>query len=287
MSRVKKSRRAPKVQDRPGRWQVLLRRQRRLLAPAAAGAAVLLLLGAGVSLLHLVGQGASFGERIGDATARLGLRIAHVEVQGRLKTPEPLLRAALGITPGQPILAYSVQGARARIESINWVRGATVERRLPDTIVVQLTERRPFAVWQHEGKFRLIDRDGQVVTDSDVADFASQLPLVVGAGAPAAAAALLDVLAAQPDIQARVVAAVRVGERRWNLRMKNGADVLLPEGAETQALARLAELQAQHALLDRPLQAIDMRLPDRLVLRPPVVREADPKDAASTARRPT
>ncbi len=94
------------------------------------------------------------------------------------------------------------------------------------------------------------------------------LPLVVGAGAPEAATALLDALAAQPTLKPRVMAAVRVGERRWNLRMKNGTDVMLPEGADAPALARLAELQAADALLDRPLAVVDMRLPDRLVVRP-------------------
>jgi len=284
-----------KVQDRPGRWQVLLRRQRRLLLLVAAGGALILAIGACVSLLHVVGRGTNFQERIADATAMLGLRVGHVEIDGRVKTPEPLLRAAIGITPGAPILAYSVKAARARIESINWVRSATVERRLPGTIVVRLVERRPFAVWQHDGKFRLIDREGNVVTDSNVADFASQLPLVVGTGAnaspgtdgPCVAALLLDALAAQPAIEKRVTAAVRVGERRWNLRLANGIDVLLPEGAETQALAKLAELEAQHRLLDRPLRTIDMRLPDRFVFRPqPQTHAADPKDS-QTARKPT
>ncbi len=287
MPRVNKPRPAPKLLDRPGAWQVRLRRQRRLLVPAGVGLAAILVIGAGMSLLHAIGHGASFRERLGDATARLGLRVAQIDVEGRAKTPEPLLRAALGIAAGDPILGWSVDGARARIESIRWVLSATIERHLPDTIVVKLVERRPFAVWQHDGKFRLIDRDGQVVTDSDVADFASQLPLVVGIGAPEAAASLLDALAAQPKIQARVVAAVRVGERRWNLRLKNGIDVLLPEGAVPQALARLAELQTTHALLDRPLQAIDMRLPDRFVFRPQATREAAPKTDEPPARKPT
>ena len=286
MPRVKRPRPPVRMPDRPGRWQVLLRRQRRLLLPAGIGLGVLVVAAAGTSLLHIAGHGSNFRERVGDTTARLGLRVARIEVQGRVKTPEPLLRAALGIAAGDPILGYSVDGARARIESIRWVQSATVERHLPDTIVVKLTERRPFAVWQHDGKFRLIDRDGQVVTDSDVADFASQLPLVVGLGAPEAAASLLDALATQPAIQARVIAAVRVGERRWNLRLKNGIDVLLPEGAERQALARLAELQATHALLDRPLQAIDLRLPDRFVFRPQPM-PAGTKDATQPARKPT
>jgi cell division protein FtsQ len=246
----------------------------------------LFVFGMAAGLLHLLGQGESFRERLGNATAHLGLRVDQVIVEGRVKTPEPVLDRAIGIARGAPILSYALPAARARIEAINWVQSAVVQRRLPDTIVVQLQERRPFAVWQHEGRFRLVDRDGQVVTDSDVSTFAGQLPLIVGAGAPVAAAALLDALARQPNIQSRVSAAIRVGERRWNLRLTNGMDVLLPEGAEVQALTRLAELQATHQLLDRPLQAIDMRLPDRFVFRPQVTPAAEPRDAAPAAVPP-
>jgi cell division protein FtsQ len=268
---------APRIPDRPGRGRLLRRRLRGLGKPAAALAALLGFGLAGYVAVQIVGQGASFRERLLAATARLGLVVEDVVLEGRQKTPEPLLRAALGVRPGDPILGISLAGARARIETINWVASATVERRLPDTIIVQLQERRPFAVWQHEGRFVLIDRNGGTVTDSDVAAFANQVPLVVGAGAPAAAAALIDALAAWPDVMSRMVAAVRVGERRWNLRMKNGADVLLPEGAEAAALARLTEMQTTYALLDRPLAVIDMRLPDRLVVRPRP-EAADPKD---------
>jgi len=289
MPRVRRPAPRPFIQDRPSQWQVMRRRVRRTLPPTLA---MLMLLGAGLagaSALRQFGRGESLGERVGHATASLGLRVRDVVVEGRRKTPEALLRAAIGVNPGDPILTYSVAEARARIESIRWVRGASVTRRLPDTILVTLSERRPFAVWQHDGKFVLIDRDGELVTDSDVGTFSNELPLVVGDGAPAAAAALLDALAGQPAIQSRVQAAVRVGERRWNLRLTNGMDVLLPEGADAQALARLAELQGTHAILDRPLQALDLRLPDRLVFRPrEPARGADPKDSQSTqARKPT
>ena len=137
--------------------------------------------------------------------------------------------------------------------------------------MVRLEERRPYAVWQNGGKFQLIDRTGEVVVQQDPgkdADAFKTLPLVVGAGAPEAAASLLDDLAALPALKSRVVAAVRVGERRWNLHLSNGADVLLPEGAEGPAMTKLMELQSSQSLLDRPLQVVDMRLPDRLVVRP-------------------
>jgi cell division protein FtsQ len=152
--------------------------------------------------------------------------------------------------------------------------------------VVRIVERRPFAVWQNKGKFSLIDHAGKLVTDSDVATFFSQLPLVVGDGANTAAGTLIDALSAHPGLMERVVAAVRVGDRRWNLHLKSGTDVMLPEGADVQALAKLAELQASDALLDRPLERVDMRLPDRLVLRPYPEKAADGKPATKPAATP-
>ena len=285
--------------DRPTRWQLLRRRQRRLLRPAAWAAAALLLLGGGAALLRS-GQPSTTGaaatvtaagttiatlrERLGAVS---GLRVDHVVIEGRTSTPEPLLRAALGVSVGDKLLGFSLDAARARIETLTWVQHATVERRLPGTVVVQLTERRPVAVWQNAGKFVLIDRAGQVVAEQDpVKDAAafSVLPLVVGAGAPEGAAALMDQLAAHPGLKSRVVAAVRVGERRWNLRLNNGADVLLPEGQEAVAMDKLMELQASQALLDRPLQSLDMRLPDRMVLRP----QPEPRSPLPAGpRRPT
>jgi cell division protein FtsQ len=288
MPRVKAKARPPaqpppafaRMPDRPGRWRLISKRLRHLGRQAAAGGALVGGIAVVALVMQAVGQGASLRERIGDATGMLGLRVSSIRIEGRQKTPEPLLRAALGVREGDSILGFSVADARARLESIAWVQSATVERRLPGEIVVQLVERRPFAVWQLDGKFTLVDHDGAVVTDSDVATFAGQLPLIVGPGAPKAAADLFALLAEQPDIQARVTAAVRVGDRRWNLRMNNGTDVMLPEGAERQALARLVDLQASHGLLDRPLQVVDLRLPDRLVIRPA-------GDRPAPARKPT
>ena len=258
------------VKDRPGRVKLLLRRQKRLLRPAGWGVFAALVVLLGVIAIHSAAPGgtlATLRERLGGATAFAGLRITDVVIEGRANTPEPLLRAALGVSIGDPILGFSVEMARQRVETLSWVEHATVERRLPSTVVVFLQERRPFAIWQNQGKFALIDRTGQLVANQNVAEF-RQLPLVVGPGAPAAAATLIDALSDRPDLQKRIIAAVRVGERRWNLHLNNGADVMLPEGHEIVALDRLMQLQQQHALLDRPLAAIDLRLGDRLVLRP-------------------
>jgi cell division protein FtsQ len=209
----------------------------------------------------------SVRERIGELTAAAGLRVTDIAIDGRFNTPEPLLRAAIGVSKGDPILGFSLEETRARIKLIPWVEQATVERRLPGTVVVSLQERSPVAIWQNQGKKVLIDRYGKVVTNQDVGEF-SRLPLIVGQGAPAAAAALLNALRDRPSLMEKVSASVRVGDRRWNLRLTTGTDILLPEGHEGAALDRLIQLQQEHAVLDRPLAAIDLRLPDRLVFRP-------------------
>lgn len=241
-----------------------------------AGGITLLGLIAVVQATHPASTLMTMRERIGRV---IGLRVDHVVVEGRANTPEPLLHAALGVSPGDPMFGFSVEQARARIETLSWVKHVAVERRLPGTVVVSLQEKRPFAIWQYQGRFQLIDRNGEVVTNEDVGQFGS-LPLVVGLGAPPKAVALLDLLAQHPAVQAKVAAAVRVGDRRWNLKMTNGADVLLPEGAAAAAIAKLAELQASDALLDRPLAMIDLRLPDRLAVRPQPEVLAEPHAGA-------
>jgi cell division protein FtsQ len=283
-------RRTPRnsVQDRPAGWRLLLRRQRAHIKPAAWVVAGSLLVFVIAVIGHTAIPGgaasgtlASLHERLGNLTAATGLRVTDIRIEGRENTPEPLLRAALGVGKGDPILGFPLEAARSRIETLSWVDHATVERRLPGTVVVFLEERRPFAIWQNQGRYVLVDRAGQVVADQDVAQFRN-LPLIVGPGAPAAAKELLTALTDRPALAAKVQANVRVGERRWNLRMTNGTDVMLPEGHEVAALDRLMQLQQDHFLLDRPMAAIDMRLPDRLVFRP----RSDVKDGAGALPLP-
>jgi cell division protein FtsQ len=275
------------VKDRPRGWKLALRRQRRRIRPTLYGLGAVGLLVAIGAVVHSSSHQASLTslrQRFGAAGALFGLRVENVVITGRATTPQPLLDAAIGVEKGQPLLGFSVSEARARIDSIASVQEATVERRWPSTVVVSLTERHATAVWQHDGRFALIDKSGGVLADQDVR-LASQLPLVVGAGAPDHAATLLDDLAAHPDIRAHLVAAIRVSDRRWNLLMTSGAHVLLPDGGQAAALSRLDVLQKTHRLLDRPLQVIDLRLPDRVTLRP--VTQAAAPGAPAPVRRAT
>jgi cell division protein FtsQ len=269
---------------RPSRLKLLVRRQRRMLRPLSLSLVSFGVVMAGLMVVHSAQTGGTAARLQKSFAKHIDLRVQTITLDGRQNTPEPLLRAALGVNVGDPILGFSVEAARQRIESLSWVAHVAVERRLPGTIYVAMTERRPFAIWQTQGKFVLIDRNGETVTNEDVAAF-GELPLVVGTGAPPFAAALLDQLAQVPDIRDRVAAMVRVGERRWNLQLKNGLIVMLPEGHESVALAKLHDLQTSQALLDRPLISIDMRLPDRLAVRTKqgvsVTPDAHPADTAN------
>ncbi len=195
-----------------------------------------------------------------------GLTVQHVFVTGRGETSKDQVLAAVGVESGQSILDFNPAQARQRLLKLGWVKTARVERRLPDTIVVRLRERRALALWQHKGRHMLIDRGGKTITRHDLARFA-HLPIVVGQDAPMAAAALIDMLSRKPALFAQVRAAVRIGARRWDVRLKNGIKIHLPEIDAFAAWVRLAELAAEHQIFDRDVAAIDLRLPDRLVLR--------------------
>jgi cell division protein FtsQ len=211
------------------------------------------------------------------SSAALGLTVQDIEVEGRQTTDPATILAALRAKEGTPTLAVNPARAKAELEALPWVRSAVIERRLPGTIYVRLVERKPLALWQHGGKIELIDQQGAVIPVDRLDRFA-KLPLVVGEDAAGRAAALVAMLESEPELMAHVTAAIRVGGRRWNLRLDNSIDVLLPEDASQAAWAELARLDQSSAILKRNLLAIDMRLPDRLVLKlpPEPVKPAHP-----------
>ncbi|MGH7045150.1 MAG: cell division protein FtsQ/DivIB [Stellaceae bacterium] len=251
-----------------------------LIIAAGCGTAALSRLPAGRIAL------ADISARLIDATARLGFRVADIRVVGRETTDRETILAALGAKPGMPLLAVDPVRAKEQLEHLPWVRSATIERRFPDTVFVRLVEREPMALWQHGGRIDLIDRTGAVIPVARLDRFA-KLPLVVGEDAAQHAGALLAMLASEPDLAPRVTAAVRVGGRRWNLRLDKSIEVMLPAEDPAGAWADLARLQRSSAILQRDVRAIDMRLPDRLVVRlaPQPAKDASPaKKGRPTAK---
>jgi len=148
-------------------------------------------------------------------------------------------------------------------------------------LVVHLIERRPIALWQHQGQFALIDEDGEVITREGLGRF-SRLIHVVGADAPDHVGGLLELLETQPELKAQVKAAVRVGGRRWDLILAGGVDVRLPETGAPQALARLADFELETGVLGREIKVLDLRAPDRVIVR----RGGDGRPQEGAAKAP-
>lgn len=228
-------------------------------------------------LAHADFSPSSIGTAVLALTGKLGLRVDDIEVVGRATTDTATILAALDAHAGTPILAVNPSRAKQQLEALPWVRSASIERRLPGTIYVRLAERRPLAVWQHDGgKLDLIDRDGAVIPVTDLSRF-SKLPSVIGDDqARHGAAQLLDMLAGEPALAPRVTAVTLVGDRRWNVRIDNLIDVLLPEDDAANAWSKLAQLETTHRILQHDVTAIDLRFPDRLVVR---VTDAGAKEA--------
>lgn len=211
-------------------------------------------------------QGGHLPALVQALTARSGFAVAQLHITGNRDTSEIDIIGAIGLDGHTSLVGFDAADARVRVEALPWVQQATLRKVYPDAIEIDLTERRPFAVWQNDGQLTVIERDG-----APIAPFAgtrhARLPLVVGKGAAEAASVFVAKVAAQPALAAKVSGYVRVGERRWDLQVDGRIRVMLPETGEEAALAELARLDAEAALLSTDVTEIDMRLADRLTVR--------------------
>ena len=202
-----------------------------------------------------------------NAVANLaGFRITSVSMPGRKQLTQDEVLALGGVTGRSSLLFLDATTVRDRLIANPWIADATVLKLYPGHLTIEITERTAFARWQYQGRLSVIADDGAVLEPYVARHFAA-LPLVVGKGAETQAKDFLALLARYPEIRSATLAAVYVGERRWNLRLKSGLDIRLPEHDVGKALATLTKLDAEERLLSRDIVAVDMRLPDRLTVR--------------------
>lgn len=203
-----------------------------------------------------------------EMTRKAGFSVEDILVEGRNQTDKDLIVSVLQVEKGSPILAFNPHDALKRLGNISWVKSGVVERRLPSTIFVRLYEREPIALWQNNKIIKLIDREGHALRDL-AKDEVPSLPLVVGEGANTHAADLIAQLLQYQAILTPLHAAVRVSDRRWDLHMANNVIVKLPEENVGAALQRLNKAITQDQIFDRSVTALDLRLPDRMIVETP------------------
>ncbi len=253
------------------------------LRRAATGAILLVAAGVLVAGATWAGVPGIVGRTLSDQAGRAGLRVEQVEVTG-LKHMDFMTVNAVALDQRSLAMpSVDLEGVRQRLLAYGWIKDAHVSRRLPDTLMIQIDEREPAAVWQDQGHLMLIDAGG-VILDQVDAGHMPNLPLVIGPGAHLQEAAYQALLTAAPALKRHVRAATWVGNRRWDLLFDSGETLLLPEGEHESAaaLAKFAGLQAARPLLRRGWLRFDLRDPAKLVARRPGAAEralADPGEA--------
>jgi cell division protein FtsQ len=195
-----------------------------------------------------------------------GFALSNVTITGGERTTPESASAALALVKGGSIFGVRPDAARARLLMLPWVADAEVRRQFPDKVTVRLIEKRPFAIWKAGNELSVVERSGAVIIKVQDDTF-GRLPVIAGAGAPEAAAPMIDALAKEKAIQARLVVIDRVGERRWDLHLSGGVTVRLPEEGWERQLSELERLIVEKGVLERDIEMIDLRYPDNYVFR--------------------
>lgn len=211
--------------------------------------------------------GAAANAAVGTRFASLGFKLRAVRVQGASKLATTDILKKANVYKDMPLLGMDLGKLQADVQSVGWVKSVRVVRLLPDTLVLQVVERPQVAIWQDQGYTRVIDDKGEIIPEADPRQFAA-LPLVVGDGANDHAAQILNAVAQRPGLLAKVEAMVRVDNRRWDLRLKDGSLIQLPGAGIDAALIALEQLEVKSRILELGFERIDLRNPDIVTVRP-------------------
>ncbi|MGF7004837.1 cell division protein FtsQ/DivIB [Aminobacter sp. BE322] len=227
--------------------------------------------------------GGHFPTMVQGVTARSGFAVDQIKVSGNRETSEIDILDKLELNGWTSLVGFDAGQARQRIVSLPWVRGADVRKVYPNSIEIRIDEREAFAIWQHGRQLSVVDKSGGVIAPF-TGGSQLMLPMVVGLGAAEQAAGFVAQVQKVPGLAPRVRSYIRVGERRWDLRLDNGIAVKLPEFGVDSALAELMALDRDNGLLSRDISAVDMRLGDRLVVQ--LTPEAVERRAAELKNKP-
>jgi cell division protein FtsQ len=205
--------------------------------------------------------------RIRDIAARVvGFPIRVVDVTGVKELTKAEVLSASGLTPSGSLVFVDANEARAKVKAMPLVADATVRKLYPDRILITVTERDAYALWQHEGQVRVVSADGTVI-DTLRDQRYLKLPHVVGPGAALRVKEYVELLAQVPELKDQIRAGILVSERRWTIKLNSGIDVKLPEAGAVEALRQLISLDKQAQVLSKDVIDVDLRIPGRVAFR--------------------
>lgn len=196
----------------------------------------------------------------------MGFTVKAILLEGRVNSDGDVIKGLINIEKGDPIFSFGPKQAKELIERIAWVKSAHIERRLPSTIYIAIDERKPTALWKYNGKTKLLDEEGEAITDYNIERF-SELLIVKGKDAYKYTPSLVALLKAEPKLEKRVVFAEWIGKRRWDLTTDKGVVIKLPEEKPSRALKELSKAHDKDKILDLELKVVDMRQDSRIIIR--------------------
>ena len=199
------------------------------------------------------------------ASIESGFVVDDISLIGRINTKKSEIMEATKVARGQSILEIDPKKIHSQIEALPWVEFAVVQRYWPNKLVITISERRPIAIWQKDSNLALIDLNGNLIKVSNFRPF-RKLPTLVGEDAPSKASDLLKLLTTEPTLSKEVLGATWVGGRRWNVSLRGGIEVRLPEINPGQAWGLLSRVNQKYTLLERDINIIDLRLPNRIIV---------------------
>ena len=221
-----------------------------------------------------------------DLAARAGFQVQRVEVTGMERVDQLKVYDLVLAEKDRAMPLVDIDKVRADLLQYGWIKDARVSRRLPDTLAVEIVERKPAAVWQRDGKYSLIDAEGNVLENVKLGEV-GDLPVLNGADANRHAVALNELLDKASALKSQVTGASWIGNRRWDLKFKSGETLALPEGekAAAEALLNFARMDGIHRLLGRDLIHFDLRDPERAYFRKaPKAAPANAESETSSAK---
>ena len=209
------------------------------------------------------------GIELGEAAGRAGFAVDRIEIRGISKMDRARVYDVALEQQSRAMPLVDLAAIRARLLRFGWISDARVSRRLPDTLVVDVVERRPAAIWQFQHKLALIDQAGTIIAPVRLDAMPENLPIVIGSSANRQVPALTALLEAAPSLKPMLAGASWVGERRWDIRFQSGETLALPEGESEArgALVDFATRDQRTRLLGQGYARFDMRVPGRIVVR--------------------
>lgn len=196
----------------------------------------------------------------------LGLEVREVYLEGQKNLPKKVIIEQIDITKNQPIFNADIIDIKNSLEELSWVSEARVERFYPSTINIKIVEKKPLAMWQYNNKLHLIDEKGDVIEENDLERF-KEFIILVGSDANLFVKDLFDIIGKDEEVFKMISSAIRVGQRRWNIRLYNGIEIKLPEEQTGLAWQNLIQMQKKDKILSNKISLIDLRIIDKTFIK--------------------